>query len=524
MSSANHAHNQQSGHLLRINLIITLSCYGTAGIMALLAYMVPPWGIGVGATILALVVSLIIGLAVRHFHRQQHQSEYELRLRTEQVLTALSRQSALLAAIPAEVYFLDRELRYITVNQSLAEAMGLSADQMVGRTDADIRPDTQAEQIMQANRTVVSSGKALLQQEEQLTDPSGQPRWLLTNRVPLLGASGAIDGLVAISIDITNLKQLEAELRSNREELQLILDGANLGTWDLSMPNDLMRVDHRYASMLGLEPTAITRRDDWLELVHPVDRSLLDTAMEAHLANQLPALDLEYRLRHRQGHWVWMLLRGKLLQRDAHGRALRMAGTHLDINQRKATERLLHDERDLFLGGPLVVLRWRADGDQSLRHSSGNAKDVLGFDAIDLIAGRPTFNERIHPDEKARVVQMRHSLMISGGSEPHEPYRFRRQDGEWLWLLEHDWTVRNDQGRITDVLAYVVDISTRVRAEQRWRRNLAELERFNRLMLGREERILALKAEVNDALVQGGQASRYEITTAGTEAQDVIDT
>ncbi|WP_245481048.1 PAS domain-containing protein, partial [Mesorhizobium sp. M1E.F.Ca.ET.041.01.1.1] len=81
--------------------------------------------------------------------------------------------------------------------------------------------------------------------------------------------------------------------------------------------------------------------DRWLAMIHPDDRELVAEADRAHLAGETPFFEAEFRMRHKEGHWVWILDRGKAIERDGEGRLIRAIGSLTDITQRKQAEERL---------------------------------------------------------------------------------------------------------------------------------------------------------------------------------------
>ena len=78
--------------------------------------------------------------------------------------------------------------------------------------------------------------------------------------------------------------------------------------------------------------------ETWTHLMHPDDVSRTQAVLNLHLVGQSPAYEAEYRLQHKSGRWVWVLDRGRVLERNEDGHPLRACGTHLDITERKEAE------------------------------------------------------------------------------------------------------------------------------------------------------------------------------------------
>ncbi|MFT3956447.1 MAG: PAS domain S-box protein [Piscinibacter sp.] len=143
----------------------------------------------------------------------------------------------------------------------------------------------------------------------------------------------------------------EALRRESAERLELALRGADLGLWDLHVPSNHATVSERWNSMLGLPAQPEDRQSlAWRLRVHPDDWPAVDAAQQAHLAGRTDRFEAVYRMRHADGHWVWILDRGQVLERDAAGAPQRMLGTHMDISERMhAQQALERSERSLAI-------------------------------------------------------------------------------------------------------------------------------------------------------------------------------
>lgn len=153
---------------------------------------------------------------------------------------------------------------------------------------------------------------------------------------PVTAVDGTILNFVAIKQDITEQKAAELLIQKSEQQLDLALAGSGLGLWDWHVPSGELAVSARWAAMLGYSVDEIEPHIQSLDKqVHPDDWPLVCAAREAHLQGETPAYESEHRLRHKEGHWVWVLDRGKVVVRGADGTPLRAAGTLLDISDNK---------------------------------------------------------------------------------------------------------------------------------------------------------------------------------------------
>jgi diguanylate cyclase (GGDEF)-like protein/PAS domain S-box-containing protein len=154
--------------------------------------------------------------------------------------------------------------------------------------------------------------------------------------------------------EVIERTKIEHELRESNERYTLAARGANDGLWDWDLRKNTVFYSTRWKSMLGYnDGDIISHPDAWLDLVHPDDRTQLEAKISAHLTDRTPQFGGEYRIRHKDGRYLWVFNRG-LAVFDQAGNPLRFAGSQTDITDRKqAEEQLLHDAfHDALTGLP----------------------------------------------------------------------------------------------------------------------------------------------------------------------------
>ena len=129
-------------------------------------------------------------------------------------------------------------------------------------------------------------------------------------------------------------------MQKTKERLELVVANTGVGVWDWYMLTGEIDVNERWATITGhtLDELRPFTMNVWTSMVYPEDLTLSTQAMEKHFDGETERYECELRLRHKLGHWVWVLDSGRLVERDENGFPKRMIGTLLDISDRKNAE------------------------------------------------------------------------------------------------------------------------------------------------------------------------------------------
>jgi PAS domain S-box-containing protein len=139
--------------------------------------------------------------------------------------------------------------------------------------------------------------------------------------------------------EIAERKRAETEAAQARGNMELILNGGDLGYWDWDIPQGNHSYNTRFAAILGYSMESLDPRLDWRKThIHPEDFDSVDRKLKRHLEEQTQTFTCEYRLRRGKSDWIWLLERGRVVERDANNQPLRMVGTLLEITDRKEIE------------------------------------------------------------------------------------------------------------------------------------------------------------------------------------------
>jgi len=264
----------------------------------------------------------------------------------ERVSAAQRRAQATLDAMPEHLCVLDHRGQVLAVNlawRTFARDNGApAACDFVGDNYLEVcarssGPGAEEAGPFRAGLLEVLSGSAQTFTLEYPCHAPEQERWFLGMATRF--QEGGDARVVVSHTDITARVLCEREVRDGQEHLRLAVLGGDLGLWDWDLATGRVVFSDRWAEMLGfavgeLEP----HLSSWERRVHPDDLPGVRVLLGAHLRGETPLYQAEHRLRHKDGHWVWVLTCGAVVARASDGKPLQVAGTHLDISARKVAE------------------------------------------------------------------------------------------------------------------------------------------------------------------------------------------
>jgi PAS domain S-box-containing protein len=234
-------------------------------------------------------------------------------------------------------------------------------------------------------------------------------------------------------------KTIELALQSSEERLQLVLLGSHDAPWDWNLvTNDLYYSDHWW-SMLGYQPNELpVVKGLWQQIVHTDDLDLVNQAFDDVIKGSANTYEIEFRMRHKDGHYVPVLSRAFIL-RDEHGALLRVLGTNSDLTERKQAEAAREQAASLLrkitnrLPGMVYQYRLRADGSACFPYASEGIQEIYRVSAEEVVNDASSVLSIIHPDDYDSVVASIQASAQTLAPWRHE-YRVKYSDQTVRWL------------------------------------------------------------------------------------------
>lgn len=238
--------------------------------------------------------------------------------------------------------------RCVTVNRALGDLLGWEPEELVGKTPSEVSLPEEAETTAARLALLVAGELDQYVIEKRFVRKDGQTIWTFLAVAAVRDEeTGRAVYLVAQMQNIEARRRTEKALEESESRWNFALESAGQGVWDYDYRRGDTFYSPMWSRMLGYEPGEIaTDTDGWLTIVHPQDLKRLLQQEKQHLSGASEQFECEFRMRHKDGRWLWILDRGKVIARDEEGHPLRMIGTHTDITEHRRLTEELEEEKE----------------------------------------------------------------------------------------------------------------------------------------------------------------------------------
>ena len=363
----------------------------------------------------------------------------------------------LVEAMPSPVFFKDAQGRYLGVNRAFEEYIGVTRDELLGRSSGhtaapDLEEGADARADPRTYETTFSDAR------------DGARHEVLVNKAPFHAASGEFAGTVGVLVDITTRKALEAQTRQSHERLRSVIHAAPIAIIARDLDGVIRMWNPAAERLFGWSEEEVLETNTLLvpERLVPDARELRRRAQ----AGEVIWVEETRRLR-RDGSEVDVSLSMSPVYGE-HNEVIGTMVTLTDISRRKIAEQALREsEEQLRLAmdaAQMGIWYWEVDTDRFL-HSEGLSV-LFGGRAADPISHYRVFQQLLHPEDRELLeATLRHA--IRRGVDFQIDYRVVWPDGSTHWLTNRGQIHRGADGRAQRVIGVSMDITDRKLAEQR---------------------------------------------------------
>ncbi len=285
--------------------------------------------------------------------------------------------------------------------------------------------------------------------------------FLIRGRAPERDQDGRCERMIGTYTEITALK-------ANERVLQIALENGRQGLFDWDPDADRIEFSREWYAMLGYPEGSISSHSDNVQrILHPHDRASGRTALIPMLKGARDDFQVEHRFRHRDGHYLNVLSRGRVIERNSDGRAKRVIGTHVDVTALKHTEARLLESRQLLetvLDALPLRVFWKDNDSRYLGCNRRFAEDI-GVQPNTAIVGK--LDSEL-PWREAATQLRDDDRRILTGAEPRITVErhLTPASGDPIWVETHKVPIHGGDGGIIGVLGIYDDITLRRAREQ----------------------------------------------------------
>ena len=386
-----------------------------------------------------------------------------------------------------------RNFRTIVLNPAAVGVFGASnPDQILGKPVLDLFHAEHREAVTDAIERSLG-GERVLRAHATVVGLDGGARDV--------EISSTVLGTPAVSValivhDVTESRRAGLALRESEERLRLAFAGAQEGVWDWNLETGAVVYSERWKRMLGYADHEIEPHvRAWERLLHPDDRAAAEALADAVTRDKHP-YEAEFRLRHKDGHYISVLTRGLPVRRDPAGPVVRIVGTHLDITDRKRTESALRESEErltlAFAGAQEGVWDW--DLETNAVVYSSRWKQMLGYSDEEIEPHVSAWERLVHPDDRAAAERANES--VAGGQPTYEAeFRLRHKDGHYVHVLSRGFPVRREAGGpVVRIVGTHFDLTERQKGEA----ERVRTELLTRLVFAQEDERRRIARDMHD--------------------------
>jgi len=316
----------------------------------------------------------------------------------------------------------------------------------------------------------------------------------------------------------SNKPSSRSDLTYDSWRLQAILEGTRAGTWEWHVQTGETIYNERWAEIVGyrLDELQPTTMETWQQLLHPEDLPTSLATMQAHLRGERPDYDCVYRMRHKDGHWVWVHDRGKLITRTDDGQPEKVFGTHLDVTERREAE-LANEAAQRELAEREKLLRTIIDNipiniyvkDRSFRKVLANRAELDFLDVADEAEIIGKHDCDLYPDYLIEQSMREDNAVINEGRPIEIPEdEGSTPDGQPVWFKVSKLPLKDEQGQVIGIVGISIDITNEKLARDLSRRQMEALTILNEIAADTE---LTLDDRFRQALQLGADYLGLEL-------------
>jgi PAS domain S-box-containing protein len=413
----------------------------------------------------------------------------------------------------------DKQGNIVLFNEGAEMLLGYRPEAVIGKRWMELYDgEERAKDVLREMR---KRGGTVAAFESALKTKDGKSVPVLVSASVLFAEHGEEVGIVGFATDLRTRKREEEALRKAHDELEKRVEER---TVELQTARERLQylmtvtpaivytnqasdyactfVSENVSRIMGFSAWEMLEdKDFWTVRLHPDDASRVFKEMGPLVKRGGGAL--EYRFRHRDGHYIWVQDTFRVIHDDQE-QALEIVGSWADISDRKQAEQalgqrmaLMNDLETQVGASPAIIYTTQVSGDYACTFVSENLNTIMAYAPWEMRDDKKFWVKRLHPEDSARVFAELDRLIDQGGGVIE--YRFRHRDGHYIWIQDTFTVTRDEEDKPKEIVGSWADISDRKRIEAELQRLAEQVEQRNRFI--RETFGRYLTDEVVDAVL-----------------------
>jgi len=384
--------------------------------------------------------------------------------------TSIERNLALAQVIynqsDSAVIIIDNNGTILKANPACLQITGFTEADIVGKRYMDVMvPDDLVAEAHEKLHKMIETHETL-HCESRWLRKDGNQCILKGTFTAVLDPTGNLELIVGIGIDVTEERKAQEDLRKSQFRFELAVESTRDGIWDVNLDTGEVYYSPAWKAIIGFEDHELpNHQNTWLDRIHPDDLEAVKAYQESYLTNPKPKHAVEFRMRHQDGSWRWILSQGKATYGD-DGRIVRVVGSHRDITGNKTDELALREsETRLREAQDIAKLgTWELDLATDKVWWSPQTYLIYG---LPMDVPPPSMDQlllTVHPEDRQTVRESIIQTLRTG-----EPYRVKRRifrpNGELRYIITSARIICDESGRRTRVVGVVQDVTDQQLAE-----------------------------------------------------------
>ncbi|MGC4056391.1 MAG: PAS domain S-box protein, partial [Paludibaculum sp.] len=434
--------------------------------------------------------------------RNQQALHYEQQLETAQALkSATDMLHAIVDSAPTAIMTLSPDRTVTSWNRAAERVFGWSAEEVIGQKLPSIPPayDGPFKTLFQK----VLAGETIERREVYRRRKDGVEIPLELTAAPLRSVDGATTGAMALMLDLSAQKQAEGTLQEIKDRWQFAVEGAEEGVWDWDVENGTVYYSRRWKEILGYTEDEISDSvDEWLSRIHPDDAAANMDAVQRHFRRETPSYQFEYRARRKDGKYVWLVGRGKVIVWSKAGQPMRFVGTKVEVTHRKELEERLRQAQKMESVGRLAG---------GVSHDFNNHLTVIEGYSEMLLSQLPEGSPYLAPVSEIRSAGQRAGLLT------RQLLTFSRQQRAETRPLNLNDVIRDLEKMLRRLIRSDIELTTVLSPElQTVRADATQIQQV----------LMNLVVNARDAMAEGGkliiESSNANLTESYSSGQQPV--